>query len=76
MDEFLCLLLYGLDDFRVGVTGRNYCDTAHEIQKAVAIHIPYLSTFAVIHHERISARIGWGDDIVIALDQRLSFLPG
>jgi hypothetical protein len=59
-----------LHDLRVGVPGADDADAAHEIEVAVAVHVPDLRPAALRHDERIVARVGRRGDRAVARDER------
>ena len=75
MQEFLGLILNGLDDFRMAVTGGSDRNAGGEIEKTVSVHIPNLAAAPVIHDERQSTWIRRRDDRRIPLDQRPGLWP-
>ena len=76
VDELRGLLLDGLDHLGMRVPGGCDGDARHEIQKAIAVHVPDLGAFAVVDDERISARVGGRDHGRIALEIRAGLRPG
>ena len=70
MQKIVRGVLDRLHDLRVGVPGADDADATHEIEVAVAVHVPDLSAAALRHDERIVARVGGRGDRAVARDQR------
>jgi hypothetical protein len=60
-----------LHDLRVTVPGGAHGDARHEIEEAVAVHVPRFRAFGMRDHEWIVARVGRRHDQRVALEHRL-----
>jgi hypothetical protein len=67
MNKSLSLFLDGLHNFRMAVSGGYNGDARRKIEEAIAVNVPYLGPFAVIHHKGVAPRVGRGNDSLIAL---------
>jgi hypothetical protein len=75
MDEFFSLLLDGLYNLGVAVTGGDYSDPGGEIEETVTINIPHFGAFSMIHHEGIASRVRRGNHRVVTRDDLPGFRP-
>jgi hypothetical protein len=59
MNELFRLILDGLYQFWVTVTGGDNGNPGCKIQESIPIHIPDFGALPVIDHERHPTRVGW-----------------
>jgi hypothetical protein len=76
VDKFFGLLLDRFHHLRVTVAGCDNGNPGREIQETVAIHIPHFSSFSMIHHKRVAARIRRGNNGLVALNNGPRLRPG
>ena len=60
----------------MGVTGAADTDAAHEVEKAVAVHVPDFGAAPLGDDERVIAWIGGRRDRAVARDERLGLGAG
>ena len=73
MDCFFRLLFDRLHHFGMGITGGTHSDSGVEIDVAVSIHIPEISSFGMIDHRRIHPGVRLRDVSFILGDQFFAF---
>jgi hypothetical protein len=73
VQEVVGRILDRLHDLRMRVPGAAHADAAHEVEKAVAVHIPYFGPASLRHDEGVVAREGGSDDSAVARQQCLGF---
>ena len=76
VQEFRGGILHRLDHLRVRMAGGAHRDAGHEVEEAVAVHVPHLGAAAVRHHERVVARVRGRDHLGVAGDHRQRLRAG
>ena len=75
VNQFSGLLLNRGHHFRMAMTGSNNGDARGKIEEAVAVHVFHRSTTPALRHQRIIARVGRRENLMVLLDELLRLGP-
>src|SRR5687768_13708149 len=76
MKKFLSLLFDRLDHARMGMASAGNRDAGHEIEKQVAVDVFHDHALRLFDDQRINSTVRRRGDLMIALDDGLSFRTG